>query len=321
MPAPGSLSTRTRAAVLRDDAVDGGEAEPGALARLLRREEGVEDPRAHLRAHAGAGVAHGEQRVAARGDPRVRRVARRPRRPCPVSIESVPPSGIASRALTARFISTWPICTGSATHRGQRRRRRARRRRSSSGSRATSIARVSSTSRRAGRRAASAAPACGRRPAAAARAPEPRSAAPITASSSGRAMWSGGELLGGGVGEADHREQDVVEVVGDPRRERADGLHLLGLQQQRVEAVALLLGARERGQVLDEHERLALPVLVDRDAGELPDDAPAAAAVERGGAEPEGHPLERPLDVAGPCPARMQPGKPPRKAPTNCSRG
>jgi hypothetical protein len=60
--------------VLLDDAEDGGQAKPGALARLLGREERLEDPREMLA-----------------GDAR-----------------------IASRALTARFMITWSTMPGSA---------------------------------------------------------------------------------------------------------------------------------------------------------------------------------------------------------------
>ena len=45
MPRPGALSTADVPAALLDDAVDRGQAEPGALARLLRREERLEQVR------------------------------------------------------------------------------------------------------------------------------------------------------------------------------------------------------------------------------------------------------------------------------------
>ena len=51
------------AAGLLDDAVDGGEAEPGAAADLLGGEERLEDLLHHLGRHAGAGVAHLDQHI------------------------------------------------------------------------------------------------------------------------------------------------------------------------------------------------------------------------------------------------------------------
>ena len=47
-----------------DDAVDGGEAEAGALSDFLGGEERLENVRERLRGHAGAGVGHGEHDVA-----------------------------------------------------------------------------------------------------------------------------------------------------------------------------------------------------------------------------------------------------------------
>ena len=54
------------AAVLLDDAVDGGESEAGALADGLGGEEGLEDVFDHVGLHAAAVVADGQQRVRAR---------------------------------------------------------------------------------------------------------------------------------------------------------------------------------------------------------------------------------------------------------------
>ena len=100
------------AAALRDDPVDAREAEPRSRARL-RREERLEDPRPRRGIHATAGVGDGED------DER----PRRPRRSAACSgstfavlIVSVPPSGMASRAFSARLTrtcSTWPgsACT------------------------------------------------------------------------------------------------------------------------------------------------------------------------------------------------------------------
>ena len=54
------------APVLLHDAVARRQAEARALADLLRGEEGLEDVRLHVRVHADAGVADGEQHVRAR---------------------------------------------------------------------------------------------------------------------------------------------------------------------------------------------------------------------------------------------------------------
>jgi hypothetical protein len=56
------------AVALLHDPVDGGQAEPGALARRLRGEEGLEDPGPDLLGHPDAGVAHREHHVGAGGD-------------------------------------------------------------------------------------------------------------------------------------------------------------------------------------------------------------------------------------------------------------
>ena len=58
---------------LPDDAVDGGEAEAGALADLLRREERLEEVRPHVRRHAVAGIADAQQHVRSRRAGDVRR--------------------------------------------------------------------------------------------------------------------------------------------------------------------------------------------------------------------------------------------------------
>ena len=61
------------AAGLLDDAVDGGQAQAGALARPLGGEERLEDLRLRGRVHAAAGVAHRQHHVAAGLNLRVRR--------------------------------------------------------------------------------------------------------------------------------------------------------------------------------------------------------------------------------------------------------
>ena len=109
-------------AALLDDAVDGGQPEAGALARLLGREERLEDAR--LRRPASC--------------PRpCRRTTRRTYGPAAsplvglqlvqpatlaVSMVSVPPFGMASRALTARFRMHLLDLAGIGLDRRQRRR-------------------------------------------------------------------------------------------------------------------------------------------------------------------------------------------------------
>ena len=65
VPAPGFEIDVDVAAGLLDDAVDGGEAEPGPLPHLLGGEERLEDLLLHLRRHAGAGVGDFEEHVVA----------------------------------------------------------------------------------------------------------------------------------------------------------------------------------------------------------------------------------------------------------------
>jgi hypothetical protein len=66
VPWPGAVSTAIAPWVLLDDAVHGGQPQPGAVARALGREEGLEDPGLGLGFHADAGVGHGELDVGAR---------------------------------------------------------------------------------------------------------------------------------------------------------------------------------------------------------------------------------------------------------------
>ena len=60
VPSPRWLLTLMLPLVLLDDAVDGRQAQAGALARLLGGEERLEDVLLDLRRHAAAGVAHGQ---------------------------------------------------------------------------------------------------------------------------------------------------------------------------------------------------------------------------------------------------------------------
>ena len=110
------------AAGLLDDAVDGGEAEPGALADLLGREERLEDLVDDV---GGMPVPVSVDLDPARSPPPAcpcRRAARLPR-PSTLAVRTVslPPSGMASRALTARLTITCSNCETS-TLTGQRSR-------------------------------------------------------------------------------------------------------------------------------------------------------------------------------------------------------
>ena len=77
----------------------------------LGREERLEGLRDRLRRHADAGVAHGDHDILTRRNLVVASVHNPRRERCsPVSIVSLPPSGMASRALTARLriaLSSW----------------------------------------------------------------------------------------------------------------------------------------------------------------------------------------------------------------------
>ena len=68
MPLPDLAVGEDVAAGLLDDAVDGGQAEPGALADLLGGEERLEDAADHVGRDADAGVLHLDQQVFAGGD-------------------------------------------------------------------------------------------------------------------------------------------------------------------------------------------------------------------------------------------------------------
>ena len=104
VPWPTVLVQVTVPLVLAHDAEHDGQAEAGADPIRLGGEERLEDPLDDVGRHAAAGI--GDRH----GHPRSRR-ARRPGRrgrPVPTSVRmrSTPPSGIASRALMHRFIST-----------------------------------------------------------------------------------------------------------------------------------------------------------------------------------------------------------------------
>ena len=87
------------AAELRGEAVDHRQAEAGALADALGREEGLDRAGERLLVHADAGVAHGDADIIAgtqTGSVLGRSTAS-------ALIDSVPPRGMASRALIARL--------------------------------------------------------------------------------------------------------------------------------------------------------------------------------------------------------------------------
>ena len=103
------------AAGLLDKTVDHAEPEPRALADLLGREERLEDALGDLRRDSGAGVLDANPDIVAGlqfGIPFDIRL-RSPRR-WSVSIRSLPPSGMASRALMHRLRMAVSVCNGSA---------------------------------------------------------------------------------------------------------------------------------------------------------------------------------------------------------------
>ncbi len=125
---PCSLVDRDRAAGLTNDAVDGGQAQPGAAAGFLGREERFEDARLRRLVHADAVVADRRAARSGRARGRSAMVSGAPGAEHDVARSArwmVPPDGIASRALTIRFSSTCSICAGSAStceHAGRRAR-------------------------------------------------------------------------------------------------------------------------------------------------------------------------------------------------------
>ena len=116
VPLPGALSTSMLPAVVRHDVVHHREAEPRALADLLRREEEIEALRLDLRRHPDAVVAR--SRAAPSRLPYATSSPIRPRsdgRGAPLSSRS----GIASAALSRRFSATCCSSCGSPkTRRG-----------------------------------------------------------------------------------------------------------------------------------------------------------------------------------------------------------
>ena len=159
------------------------------------------------------------------------------------AIASVPPSGIASRALTARFTSTCSSCarsTRTGTSSGRTVSRSAMRSLSVRSQQALEIAHQHADVDDSGLTTSRRLNISSWRVSAAA-----RSAARPISSTSSRTTWSSGAI---GCGEADagqdHREQ-VVEVVRDAARELADALHPLRLRQAMLQLDALV-GLRRR---------------------------------------------------------------------------
>ena len=128
---------------LLDDPVDGGQAEARAPPALLGREERLEDVGQDFGVHPAAGVLHGEGDVGA-GRHRRRIAAGWLASTVTFRVERVspPPAGMASRALTARFITTCSICTGSALMQSRPGSTRTVRRTFSSSSRRQHLAQV-----------------------------------------------------------------------------------------------------------------------------------------------------------------------------------
>ena len=162
----------------------------------------------------------------------------------PTPIDSVPPAGIASRALTARLTSTCSSCAGSmstGTMSGPTEMRSAIRSLS-----------VRSSSRSRSRTSAPGSTTCGVHDLAAAEHEQ-------LAGERGGAVGGAADLLDVvahrvvarqlALGEADAGEdhgQQVVEVVRDAARELSDRLQALGLWQARLELGALLGELRRR---------------------------------------------------------------------------
>jgi hypothetical protein len=95
------------------DAVHGGQAQPGAGALRLGGEERFEGAFRDLGPHPLTGVADPHARVPAGGTSVQSATSSSSRCVLPVSIDSVPPVGIASRALTARLTRICSIWLGS----------------------------------------------------------------------------------------------------------------------------------------------------------------------------------------------------------------
>ena len=137
------------AAALRDDPEDARQPEPSSVTGHLRGEEGLEDSLLDLLIHSRAGVRDAER------DPLAGGIALAPTSIASstsrfaVSIVSVPPRGIASRALVARFRTTCSICVRSASTcpRASAKRKRSSTSSPTSGRSISSVWRTTSSSR------------------------------------------------------------------------------------------------------------------------------------------------------------------------------
>ena len=108
-PLAGFAADRDRPAALLDDPVDHRQAEAGSLSEFLSGEERLEDQRARALVHADAGIGDGERDVGAWPDTPVGPPMATSRSTLAVSIRIFPPSGMASRAFTTRFIRACSI--------------------------------------------------------------------------------------------------------------------------------------------------------------------------------------------------------------------
>ena len=90
-----------------DDRLHGREPEAGAFTGRFRGHEGLEHSLAYVGHDAGAGVGHGQDDAIVLGASSSKSIA--------VAIQSTPPPGIASRALTAKLRITCSRWVGSPT--------------------------------------------------------------------------------------------------------------------------------------------------------------------------------------------------------------
>ena len=102
------------ALMLLDDAENRGQSQAGAFADFLGGEERFENLRKIFRRDAAAGVAHAQADEGAGAGLGGCAPAASSNSTAEVSMISCPPLGMASRALTARFISTCSIMPASA---------------------------------------------------------------------------------------------------------------------------------------------------------------------------------------------------------------
>src|SRR5439155_22996599 len=98
---------------LLDEAINLRQAQSGTLADLLSREKGIKGLSQNLLGHSGAVVGDREEYILAGNDfLMIARIGIIERKVLAVSIVNLPPSGMASRALSARLMiafSSWPL--------------------------------------------------------------------------------------------------------------------------------------------------------------------------------------------------------------------